>query len=55
MATHFHSEMQSLILKENSIHFNSQHYRYLQALGTAMGNKMAAALANIFVAKLENS
>ena len=45
MATHFHSEMQSLILKENSIHFNGQHY--LQALGTAMGNKMAAALANI--------
>ena len=45
--------MQSLILKENSIHFNRQHY--LQALGTAMGNKMAAALANIFVAKLENS
>ena len=45
--------MQSLILKENSIHFNGQHY--LQALGTAMGNEMAVALANIFVAKLENS
>ena len=35
IATHFLRQLQNLILKKNSIHFNGQHY--LQTLGKAMG------------------
>ena len=35
IATHLLREIQNLILKNNSIHFNGQHY--LQTLGKAMG------------------
>ena len=37
----------TLILQENSFEFNGKNY--LQTLGTAMGTKMAVAIANIFV------
>lgn len=44
-------EMLSLILQENSFQFNGRDY--LQTHGTAMGTKMAVAIANIFMAKIE--
>ena len=43
--------MLSLILKENSFHFNGKNY--LQTHGTAMGTKMAGSFANIFMAAVE--
>ena len=43
--------MLSLILQENSFRFNGSDY--LQTHGTAMGTKMAVAIANIFMAKIE--
>ena len=49
--TRFLSEMLSLMLLENSFQFNLKDY--LQIHGTAMGTKMAAAFANIFMAKIE--
>ncbi|KAL9971793.1 hypothetical protein ACROYT_G018001 [Oculina patagonica] len=49
--TYYLREMLSLILKENSFHFNGKNY--LQIHGTAMGTKMAVAFANIFMAKIE--
>ena len=51
IATHLLKEMLSLILKENSFHFNGKDY--LQTHGTAMGTKMAVAFANIFMATIE--
>jgi len=50
-ATNFLREMLSLILKENFFQFNGKDY--LQTHGTAMGTKMAVALANIFMASIE--
>ena len=44
-------EMLRLILKENSFQFNGKNY--LQILGTAMGNKMTVAFANIFMVDTE--
>ena len=44
-------EMLSLILQENSFRFNGSDY--LETHGTAMGTKMAVALANIFMTKTE--
>ena len=41
----------SLILQENSFQFNRNHY--LKTHGTAMGTKMAVAVANIFMGKVE--
>ena len=50
--TRYLREMLSLILQENSFHFNENNY--LQTHGTAMGKKMAVAFAaNIFMAKIE--
>ena len=43
--------MLSLILQENSLHFNEKDY--LQTHGTAMGTKMAVAFANISMAEIE--
>ena len=43
--------MLKLILKENSFQFDGKDH--LQIHGTAMGTKMAAAFANIFMAKIE--
>ena len=41
----------TLILKCNNFEFNGKHY--LQVQGTALGNKMAPAYANIFIGHLE--
>ena len=41
----------TLILHENSFEFNGKNY--LQTLGTAMGTKMAVAIANIFMSAVE--
>ena len=41
-----------LILQENSFQFNGENH-YLHTHGTAMGTKMTAAFANIFMAKGE--
>ena len=43
--------MLRLMLKENSSQFSRKNY--LQIHGTAMGNKMAIAFANIFMADIE--
>ena len=40
-----------LILQENSFQFSGKNYP--QTHGTAMGTKMTAAFANIFMAKVE--
>ena len=49
--TNYIKDMLRLILKENSFQFNGKNY--LQIHGTAMGNKMTVAFANIFMADLE--
>ena len=49
--TSYIKEMLTLILKENSLQFNGKNFRQIH--GTAMGTKMAVALANIFMADLE--
>ena len=41
-----------LILQENSFQFNKRNY--LQTHGTAVGTKMVAAFANIFMGEIEN-
>ena len=40
-----------LVLKNNNFEFNGKHY--VQALGTAIGTRMAPSYANIFMDKLE--
>ena len=47
------TEMLSLILQENSFHFNGKDF--LQSHGTVMCTKMTVAFANIFMAKIENT
>ena len=49
--TRYLRETLSLMLQENSFRFNGRDY--LQTHGTAMGTKMAVAIANIFMAKIE--
>lgn len=50
--THYLREMLSLTLKENSFQFNGKN-GYPQICGTTMGNKMAVAFANVFMADIE--
>ena len=49
--TNYLKEMLRLILQENSFQFIGKDY--LQIHGTAMGTKMAASFADIFMAKIE--
>ena len=48
---HYLKEMLKLILQENSFQFIGNNYH--QTYGTAMGTKMAVAIANIFMADIE--
>ena len=48
--TQYLTEIQRLILKENSFQFNGKNY--LQIHGTAMGTKMTVAFASIFMADI---
>ena len=53
LPSHYLKQMLGLILKENSFEFKGENY--LQTHGTAMGTKMAVALANIFMAEIETN
>ena len=51
ISTNCIKEMLRLVLKENSFQFDGRNY--LQILGTAIGSRMAVAIANIFIADIE--
>ena len=51
MQMHYLREILGLILKENSFYFKEENF--LQTHGTAMGAKMAASFADIFMAEIE--
>ena len=50
ITTYYLREILGLILKENSFYFKEENF--LQTHGTAMGAKMAASFADIFMAEI---
>ena len=50
ITTYYLREILGLILKENSFYFKEENF--LQTHGTAMGTKMAASFADIFMAEI---